>query len=126
MRCLECRRVLRDAECASCSSSESQQDVRLRLVIDNGENTASLLVNKAASIKLTGLDEEKMAQKIESDGQMEFVQSLRDMMLGRVVKASGRTIVDEQGAMILADNVELNDDDPGLLATEVRAKWGVN
>ena len=126
MRCLECRRVLRDGECASCGSSESQQDVRLRLVIDNGENTASLLVNKAASIKLTGLDEEKMALKIESDGQMEFVQSLRDMLLGRVVKASGRTIVDEQGAMILADHVELNDDDPGLLATEVRAKWGVN
>jgi hypothetical protein len=98
----------------------------LRLVIDNGENTASLLINKAASIKLTGLDEDKMAQKIASDGKMEFVQSLRDMMLGRVIKANGRTIVDEQGAMILADHVELNDDDAGLLATEVRSKWGVN
>lgn len=126
MRCLECRRVLRDGECSSCGSSESQQDVRLRLVIDNGENTASLLINKSASIKLTGLDEDKMAQKIESDGKMEFVQSLRDMMLGRVIKANGRTIVDEQGAMILADHVELSDDDAGLLATEVRAKWGVN
>ena len=126
LRCLECRRVLRDGECASCGSSESQQDVRLRLVIDNGENTASLLINKAASIKLTGLDESAMAQKIDSEGKMEFVQSLRDMMLGRVIKANGRTIVDEQGAMILADHAELDDDDPGLLATEVRAKWGVN
>ena len=126
LRCVKCRRVLRDGECASCGSSESQQDVRLRLVIDNGENTASLLINKAASIKLTGLDEDTMAQKIESEGKMEFVQSLRDMMLGRVVKANGRTIVDEQGAMILADHAELDDDDPGLLATEVRAKWGVN
>ncbi len=126
MRCSNCRRVLRDGECASCGSAESQQDVRLRLVIDNGENTASLLINKAASIKLTGLDEDKIAQKIESDGKMEFVQSLRDMMLGRVIKANGRTIVDEQGAMILADHVELNDADAGLLATEVRAKWGVN
>jgi ssDNA-binding replication factor A large subunit len=126
LRCVECRRVLRDGECASCGSSESQQDVRLRLVIDNGENIVSLLINKAASIKLTGLDEDTMAQKIESEGKMEFVQSLRDMMLGRVVKANGRTIVDEQGAMILADHAELDDDDPGLLATEVRAKWGVN
>jgi replication factor A1 len=126
LRCLKCRRVLRDGECASCSSSESQQDVRLRLVIDDGENTASLLINKAASIKLTGLDEDTMAKKIESEGKMEFVQSLRDMMLGRVVKVNGRTIVDEQGAMILADHAELDDDDPGLLATEVRAKWGVN
>ena len=126
MRCLGCRRVLRDGECSSCDSTESQQDVRLRLVIDNGENTASLLINKAASIKLTGLDEDKMAKKIASDGKMEFVQSLRDMMLGRIIKANGRTIVDEQGAMILADHVELNDDDAGLLATEVRSKWGVN
>ena len=126
LRCLKCRRVLRDGECASCGSSESQQDVRLRLVIDDGENTASLLINKAASIKLTGLDEDTMAKKIESEGKMEFVQSLRDMMLGRVVKVNGRTIVDEQGAMILADHAELDDDDPGLLATEVRAKWGVN
>ena len=126
LRCLKCRRVLRDGECASCGSSESQQDVRLRLVIDNGEDTASLLINKAASIKLTGLDEDTMAKKIESEGKMEFVQSLRDMMLGRVVKVNGRTIVDEQGAMILADHAELDDDDPGLLATEVRAKWGVN
>ncbi|MBT7987475.1 MAG: hypothetical protein HN689_04450 [Euryarchaeota archaeon] len=126
LRCLKCRRVLRDGECASCGSSESQQDVRLRLVIDDGENTASLLIDKAASIKLTGLDEDTMAKKIESEGKMEFVQSLRDMMLGRVVKVNGRTIVDEQGAMILADHAELDDDDPGLLATEVRAKWGVN
>jgi len=37
-----------------------------------------------------------------------------------------RELVDEQGAMILADHVELNDVDAGLLATEVRAKWGVN
>ena len=67
-----------------------------------------------------------MANDIESEGKMEFVQSLRDYLLGRQLNVSGRTIVDDQGAMILADNAELNSNDAVMLATEVRAKWGVN
>ncbi len=129
MRCVECRRVLRDGECnfSGCNGKvESQQDVRLRLVIDNGDVTASLLINKDAALKLVNTTEEKMAADIESEGKMEFVQSLRDYLLGRQLNVSGRTIVDDQGAMILADNAELNSDDAVMLATEVRAKWGVN
>ena len=129
MRCVQCRRVLRDGECnfAGCTGKiESQQDVRLRLVIDNGDVTASLLINKEAALKLVNSTEEKMANDIESEGKMEFVQSLRDYLLGRQLNVSGRTIVDDQGAMILADNAELNSNDAVMLATEVRAKWGVN
>ena len=51
---------------------------------------------------------------------------MRDYLLGRQLNVSGRTIVDDQGAMILADNAELNSNDAVMLATEVRAKWGVN
>jgi len=56
---------------------------------------------------------------------MEFVQSLRNKLLGRQVVASGRVIVDGQGAMILAEKAELVNLDPAMLATEIRAKWGV-
>ena len=56
---------------------------------------------------------------------MEFVQRLRGKLLGQLVSASGRTIVDDQGAMLLADKTELVDQDPGLISTEIRAKWGV-
>ena len=67
-----------------------------------------------------------MASDIESDGKMEYVQSLRDYLLGRELEVKGRTIVDDQGAMILADHAELKSDDGAMLATEVRAQWGVN
>ena len=126
MRCSECRRVLRDGECSIHGKVESQQDVRLRLVIDNGEVTASLLINKDAALILTNTTEDKMASDIQIDGKTEYVQSLRDYLLGRDIQVNGRTIVDEQGAMILADHAEIKSDDGAMLATEVRAHWGVN
>lgn len=129
MRCVECRRVTRDGECslASCVGKvESQQDVRLRLVIDNEEVTASVLINKDAALKLMNTTEVKMAKTIENEGQMEYVQSIRDYLLGRELVVGGRTIIDDQGAMILADNAKISSDDAQMLATEVRAQWGVN
>ena len=128
-RCVDCRRVLRDGECSSeacVGKMESQQDVRLRLVIDNGEVTASLLINKDATLELLNTTEEKLAADIESEGKMEYVQSLRDYLLGRDIVVHGRTIVDDQGAMILSEHAELKPDDGAMLATEIRAQWGVN
>ena len=56
---------------------------------------------------------------------MAFVQELRERLLGRKLRANGRTIVDEQGAMLLSDDVELIEADSVLAAAELRAKWGV-
>lgn len=129
MRCVECRRVTRDGECnfAGCVGKiETQQDVRLRLVIDNGDVTASVLINKDAALKLINTTEEKMAADIKNDGQMEYVQSIRDYLLGRELNVGGRTIVDEQGAMILVDSAELSNSDAAMIATEVRSEWGIN
>ena len=56
---------------------------------------------------------------------MQFKQDLRERLLGRDLLANGRTIVDEQGAMLLSDEVELVEVDSVLAAAELRAKWGV-
>lgn len=125
MRCTQCRRVLKDGICAEHGSDSGNQDVRLRLVIDDGKATSSLLINKEATLELLGTTEKEIVSEIDSNGQMEFVQSLRKKLLGKQVIASGRAIVDDQGAMILADKTELVDLDPAMLATEIRAKWGV-
>lgn len=125
MRCTQCRRVLRDGNCNQHGDDEGNQDVRLRLVIDDGMSTSSLLINKEATLNLINTTEEKIKAEIDSDGQMEFVQRLRGKLLGRLVIAYGRTIVDQQGAMILADKTELVEQDPGLISTEIRAQWGV-
>ena len=127
VRCIECRRVLRDGTCSTpgCSSSEGKPDVRMRMVLDDGQSTISLIINKSASEELIGMNEEKITADITENGTMAFVQSLRERFLGRQLKASGRTIVDEQGAMLLSDDAELIEVESVLVAAELRAKWGV-
>ena len=129
MRCIQCRRVTRDGECSSpacVGKVETQQDIRLRLVIDNGEVTASVLINKPAALELMNTSEDKMVSDIESEGKMEYVQSIRDYLLGNELIVGGRSIVDEQGAMILAERADISASDAAMLATEVRAEWGIN
>ena len=124
-RCTECRRVLRDGECATHGAQEGDTDVRLRIVLDDGKSTISLIINKSASESLIGMKQDKISSHIVENGTMAFVQELRDLLLGKKLKASGRTIVDEQGAMLLSDDVELIEVDSVLAAAELRAKWGV-
>ena len=124
-RCTECRRVLRDGECATHGKQDGNSDVRIRMVLDDGNSTISLIVNKDASESLINMNQEAITSHINENGTMAFVQELREMLLGRQLKASGRTIVDEQGAMLLSDAVELIDIDSALVAAELRAKWGV-
>ena len=71
------------------------------------------------------MNESELQGAIDDAGQVAFVQSLRGKMLGRKINASGRTIVDEQGAMLLADGASMIDEDAGLRATEIRAQWRV-
>ena len=124
-RCSECRRVLREGECATHGAQEGDKDVRLRMVLDDGQSTISLIVNKSASEALIGMDQNEISSDIVENGTMAFVQNLRERLLGKELKATGRTIVDEQGAMLLSDDVELVEVDSVLAATELRAKWGV-
>ena len=124
-RCPECRRVLRDGECATHGAQEGNKDLRLRMVLDNGKSTISLIVNKEASESLTGMTQEEISSYITENGSMQFVQELRERLLGRELVARGRTIVDEQGAMLLSDDTQLIEADSVLAAAELRASWGV-
>ena len=95
------------------------------MVMDNGKSTISLIVNKIASESLIGMSMDEISSFVAENGSMQFVQNLREKLLGRELKANGRTIVDEQGAMLLSDDVSIIEVDSALVATELRAKWGV-
>ena len=66
-----------------------------------------------------------ISSNVSENGSMQFIQDLRERLLGRELLANGRTIVDEQGAMLLSDDVELIESDSVLAASELRSKWGV-
>jgi replication factor A1 len=124
-RCPECRRVLRDGACFNHGEQDGNTDVRMRFVLDDGRSTVSLFVNKASTEQLLGLNEQQIESTISEKGQVEFVQSIREQFLGRQCSAVGRSLVDDNGAMLLADDVSMIESDSALVATELRAKWGV-
>ena len=124
LRCTECRRVLRDGACFEHGANEGTEDIRLRLVVDNDGATAAVLVNKDATLAALEMSYDDMKSKVDELGEVGFVQLVRKKMLGRRINVSGRSIVDEQGAMILADGFEIEQHDAQLRATELRAQWG--
>ena len=124
-RCPECRRVLRDGACGEHGPQRGEEDLRLRFVIDNGISNASLLLSKTASEAFLGADQESVKEEISKSGSAGFVASLREKLIAKRLTVKGRSIVDEQGAMLLADEVEYDTTSAHDAANEVIQRWGV-
>lgn len=124
-RCPECRRVLRDHACADHGMVEGMRDLRLRMVIDNGASSASLLLNREATEGYLDKSIDSIAEEIDQTGSETFVESLRAGLLGCKVTVRGRCLVDDQGAMFLGTAVIVDQTPPAERAQAVRKKWGV-
>jgi replication factor A1 len=125
LRCPECRRVLRDGECVDHGAMQGNKDLRLRMVLDDGSSSASLLLNKEASENYLGEDMAKVTAKIDDFGQEVFVQELRSKLLGQRVTVRGRCLIDDQGAMLLCDELDVDSTAPNERSQAVRTSWGV-
>jgi len=124
-RCPECRRVLRDGACAEHGPQRGEEDLRLRFVIDDGVSNASLLMSKDASEAFLGVNQESVKEQISKEGRDGFVASLRQRVLAQRLSIKGRSIVDDQGAMLLADEAEQDQTSPADAANQVMQRWGV-
>jgi len=106
-------------------AQRGQEDLRLRFVIDNGVSNASLLMSREPAEAFLGLGMDGVRDQIASEGREGFVASLRARALSGAMVVHGRTIVDDQGAMVLADTAEIEETSPSKAAQEVMEKWGV-
>ena len=62
---------------------------------------------------------------MDKDGQDGFAAFLRERVLARRLSVRGRSIIDDQGAMLLADEVEPDETTSADAANEVMQRWGV-
>ena len=124
-RCPECRRVLRDDACIDHGPQRGVEDLRLRFVIDDGVSNASLLLAKDPSEAFLGMDQEAVKEQVDKDGQDGFAAFLRERVLARRLSVRGRSIIDDQGARLLADEVEQDETTSADAANEVMQRWGV-
>jgi replication factor A1 len=124
-RCPDCRRMLRDGTCSEHGPQKGEEDLRLRFVLDNGVSNANLFLGKEPAEEFLGMSMEDVKSEISSIGKEVFVSNLRTRVLARKMVVHGRCSVDDQGAMLFADKVEIVNPKPAEEAEEVMQRWDV-
>ncbi len=124
-RCPECKRVLRDGACSEHGPQRGITDLRIRLVVDNGLANASLILAREPSEELLKMEMEEVAKRIAAKGHGDFVSSIREKILGMEVSILGRAMIDDQGAMIVCEGLEIVEVDPKEYAEQIISSWGV-
>ena len=127
LRCTQegCRRVLRDGICGIHGEDVGEEDLRMMMVVDSGVSNASLLVSRAPTEMLIGMSLDDVRKEISSNGKEAFHSSLKDKFLGHRVRIMGRSINDDRGCMIQADEVQVMEVDPEGIAKAAIDRWGV-
>ena len=125
-RCPECRRTLSDDNCQVHGDVVGTRDIRMRMVIDDGQASGSVIIGSEPTLAFLDTDLSGFEDMLAEKGQFGFAQSLRERLLGRQLKVDGRSIVDDQGMMIIANVIVAVEVDAVLAATESRSKWGLN
>ena len=125
LRCPECRRILRESACVDHGLQHGVEDLRLKFVIDNGVHNASLIISKEPSEKLLEMSQEMVKEKISKSSHADFLTEIRNNYLARKVSINGRSLVDSQGAMILAEEVIFDSISNESAAKLVMEEWGV-
>jgi len=121
----KCRKRLRDGNCIDHGAQRGEEDLRVRLVLDDGVSNVSLLLSKEPAQDFLKMSQDEVADKISRDGQEAFLASIRDEYLGRRISVNGLALIDDQGAMILADSASKEQTSPLDAANHVMEKWGV-
>ena len=124
-RCPECRTILRDGSCPEHGPQIGEEDLRLRFVLDSGVSNANLYMAREASESFLGMSMDEVKGEISSIGNEAFVSNLRGRVLSRKVVVHGRCVVDDRGAMVFADRMEVMEPKPTEEAEEVMQRWGV-
>jgi replication factor A1 len=124
-RCPECRRVLRDGSCSEHGSKIGEEDLRLRFVLDDGISNASLILGRETSETFLGMGMDDVKSEISNIGREGFVSNLKNRILARKMGVHGRCLVDGQGAMLMAERVEILVPEPKEEAEEVMKRWEV-
>ena len=124
-RCTKCRRVLRDDACSEHGMVEGIEDIRLRFVLDNGVSNASLLLSKEPSELFLQQKSDEIKSQISLLGPDGFINNLRNSLLSKKVNVKGRALIDAQGTMILAEEMQLLQNPVKDEALRIMNKWEV-
>ena len=71
------------------------------------------------------MDQGQIRDAIDANTRAGFIATLRERFLARKLHINGRAMVDGQGAILMADSVDVDTRTPEEAANEVMTRWGV-
>lgn len=93
--------------------------------MDDGENCLSVILNRQASERYLEKSMEEVSENLSKVSHSEFIKNLRSKLLGNLITIRGRSIVDQQGAMFLTEELEVEEIEPKEFSSEIKMKWGI-
>ena len=124
-RCPECKKAMRDGACREHGPQEGVEDLRLRIILDDGVSNGALILGRVSAEAFLGQTMAEVREATQVDGGDAFLAELRSQMLGQKHTFTGRAMIDAQGALLMADHFALAESDLTESANEVRERWGV-
>lgn len=124
-RCPECKKAMRDGACREHGPQEGVEDLRLRIILDDGVSNGALILGRDSAEAFLGQTMAEVREATQVDGGDAFLAELRSRMLGQKHTFTGRAMIDAQGALLMADHFVLAESDLVESANEVRERWGV-
>ena len=113
---------------STCNSQGPQvgiEDLRLRLVMDDGISNAAIILARASAEEFLEMSMDDVKAASKSDQGESFLADLRSKMIGRKFTFTGRAMIDGQGALLMADSFKPSESDLAETANKVREQWGV-
>ena len=106
-RCPECNRSIIGDECTAHGKVDAVQDLRMKIVIDDGTGALTAVVNRELTEKLTGITlDEAVAIAKERGDQDSVMRAMDDKVLVMNVAASGNVVSDEYGPMMIVASID--------------------
>jgi replication factor A1 len=92
-RCPVCKKSLDKGACKEHGKVEGVYDLRIKAVLDNGNEIQEIILNKEMTEKVTGItmDQAKIMAMEALDGAI-VGQSFKNMLIGEYILASGRKV----------------------------------
>jgi ssDNA-binding replication factor A large subunit len=120
-RCPEedCTRVLQNGRCSEHGEVEGEFDMRVKGVLDNGNETYDILLDREATERVTGIEMEEAKQEaMDALDTSVVTDSMKSLLVGRYFRVEGPQI----GRYVLADEVEEIDETPDADALLMEAR----
>ncbi len=112
-RCPECGRVVEKGQCRTHGQVESEDDLRVKAILDDGTGTVTAILDDGLTEQVYGGDiDDAREQAREAMDQEVVADTIRERVVGREYRVRGNLSVDEYGANLNATDFVASDDDP--------------